>query len=191
MGGVLGVIETVLPGLLFVLVFTFTFNPWLAIGVSVSASVLFTVYRLIRNQASTQALNPPPFRFKSALRMIASDGEQAVSDSLIHINRATAAELVEQAARAHALAEGRRILLVRVELHAGAAGLREGREEGRRPLQVVECEVADAAVLCPSFYKADIVQNPSWWDRLLWKVRKTVIGALQGKAPAPTMQPAE
>jgi len=52
-------------------------------------------------------------------------------------------------------------------------------------------EVADAAVLCPSFYKADIVQNPSWWDRLLWKVRKTVIGALQGKAPAPAMQPAE
>jgi indolepyruvate ferredoxin oxidoreductase alpha subunit len=52
-------------------------------------------------------------------------------------------------------------------------------------------EVADAAVLCPSFYKADIVQNPSWWDRLVWKVRKTVIGALQGKAPAPAMQPAE
>ena len=27
-------------------------------------------------------------------------------------------------------------------------------------------EVADAAVLCPSFYKADIVQNATWWDRL-------------------------
>ena len=27
-------------------------------------------------------------------------------------------------------------------------------------------EVADAAVLCPSFYRADIVQNPTWWDRL-------------------------
>ena len=53
-------------------------------------------------------------------------------------------------------------------------------------------EVADAAVLCPSFYKADVVQNPSWWDRLVWKVRRTVIGALQGKAPAPpSMQPAE
>ena len=52
-------------------------------------------------------------------------------------------------------------------------------------------EVADAAVLCPSFYKADIVQNPSWWDRLLWKVRKAVIGALQGKAPVTSMQPAE
>src|SRR6185436_2729289 len=48
-------------------------------------------------------------------------------------------------------------------------------------------EVADAAVLCPSFYKADIVQNPSWWDRLVWRVRKTVIGALQGKAPAASM----
>ena len=39
-------------------------------------------------------------------------------------------------------------------------------------------EVADAAVLCPSFYKADIVQNATWWDRLLWKVRSTAIGAL-------------
>ena len=39
-------------------------------------------------------------------------------------------------------------------------------------------EVADAAVLCPSFYKADIVQNPTWWDRLKWRLRSTIIGAL-------------
>jgi indolepyruvate ferredoxin oxidoreductase alpha subunit len=39
-------------------------------------------------------------------------------------------------------------------------------------------EVADAAVLCPSFYKADIVQNPGWWDRLLWRLRSAVIGAM-------------
>ncbi len=39
-------------------------------------------------------------------------------------------------------------------------------------------EVADAAVLCPSFYKADIVQNPGWWDRLKWRVRSAVIGAM-------------
>jgi len=39
-------------------------------------------------------------------------------------------------------------------------------------------EVADAAVLCPSFYKADIVQNATWWDRLLWRVRSAVIGAM-------------
>jgi indolepyruvate ferredoxin oxidoreductase alpha subunit len=43
-------------------------------------------------------------------------------------------------------------------------------------------EVADAAVLCPSFYKAEIVQNPSRWDRLLAKVRGGVIGWLQGRA---------
>ena len=40
-------------------------------------------------------------------------------------------------------------------------------------------EVAHAAVLCPSFYRADIVQNPSWWDRFKWRIRRTVIGALQ------------
>ena len=39
-------------------------------------------------------------------------------------------------------------------------------------------EVADAAVLCPSFYKADIVQNAGWWDRLKWRTRSAVIGAM-------------
>ena len=28
-------------------------------------------------------------------------------------------------------------------------------------------EVADAAVLCPSFYRADVVHNPGRWDRFL------------------------
>jgi indolepyruvate ferredoxin oxidoreductase alpha subunit len=40
-------------------------------------------------------------------------------------------------------------------------------------------EVADAAVLCPSFYKADIVQNPTWWDRMMWKVRQAFVPALR------------
>lgn len=56
MGGSLGIVETVLPGLLFVTVFTLTLNPWLAIGISVASSVIFTAYRLIRKQAATQAL---------------------------------------------------------------------------------------------------------------------------------------
>ncbi len=49
-------------------------------------------------------------------------------------------------------------------------------------------EVAHAAVLCPSFYRADIVSNPNWWDRTLQKVRSTVIGSLSGvgeSAPSP------
>ena len=40
-------------------------------------------------------------------------------------------------------------------------------------------EVAHAAVLCPSFYRAEIVQNPHRWDRLLDRFRRTVIGWLQ------------
>ena len=44
-------------------------------------------------------------------------------------------------------------------------------------------EVAHAAVLCPSFYRAEIIRNPSWWDRVLHRVRQTVIGWLGG-APA-------
>ena len=37
-------------------------------------------------------------------------------------------------------------------------------------------EVAHAAVLCPSFYRAEIIRNPSLWDRALDRVRRTVIG---------------
>jgi indolepyruvate ferredoxin oxidoreductase alpha subunit len=40
-------------------------------------------------------------------------------------------------------------------------------------------EVSHAAVLCPSFYKAQIVSNPSRWDRLCERVRAAIIGRLQ------------
>jgi indolepyruvate ferredoxin oxidoreductase alpha subunit len=40
-------------------------------------------------------------------------------------------------------------------------------------------EVAEAAVLCPSFYRADLVHNPTWLDRLLAVMRAEVIGWLQ------------
>jgi indolepyruvate ferredoxin oxidoreductase alpha subunit len=43
-------------------------------------------------------------------------------------------------------------------------------------------EVAHAAVLCPSFYRAELVYNPSSWDRLLDKVRTAVIGTLQRRS---------
>ena len=39
-------------------------------------------------------------------------------------------------------------------------------------------EVAHAAVLCPSFYRAAVITNPTRWDRLKQKVRSAVIGAL-------------
>jgi len=40
-------------------------------------------------------------------------------------------------------------------------------------------EVAHAAILCPSFFRAEIVQNPNLWDRLLAGLRNTLIGWLQ------------
>ncbi len=42
-------------------------------------------------------------------------------------------------------------------------------------------EVAHAAVLCPSFYRADIVNNPSKWDLFLAKMRQSIIGFLQAR----------
>jgi indolepyruvate ferredoxin oxidoreductase alpha subunit len=42
-------------------------------------------------------------------------------------------------------------------------------------------EVADAAVLCPSFYRAEIINNPSRWDRFRRRVAGAVIGFLQAR----------
>ncbi len=42
-------------------------------------------------------------------------------------------------------------------------------------------EVADAAILCPSFYRADMVHNPNGWDRFLDRARRAVIGWLQSR----------
>ena len=36
-------------------------------------------------------------------------------------------------------------------------------------------EVAHAAVLCPSFYRTDVISNPNWWDRALFRLRSSVI----------------
>jgi indolepyruvate ferredoxin oxidoreductase alpha subunit len=43
-------------------------------------------------------------------------------------------------------------------------------------------EVAHAAVLCPSFYRAEIVRNPSGWDRFMHRLRRRVIGLFSGRA---------
>jgi indolepyruvate ferredoxin oxidoreductase, alpha subunit len=49
-------------------------------------------------------------------------------------------------------------------------------------------EVAHAAVLCPSFYRAELVYNPSGWDRFLSRVRGAVIGALQQRSERKRLQ---
>jgi Pyruvate/2-oxoacid:ferredoxin oxidoreductase gamma subunit/Pyruvate/2-oxoacid:ferredoxin oxidoreductase delta subunit len=49
-------------------------------------------------------------------------------------------------------------------------------------------EVAHAAVLCPSFYRADVIGNPNFWDRVLHRVRSSIIAWLSGAgetAPSP------
>lgn len=43
-------------------------------------------------------------------------------------------------------------------------------------------EVAHAAVLCPSFYRAQLVFNPTRWDRVLRSLRASVIGFFQRRA---------
>ncbi|MBP2562586.1 indolepyruvate ferredoxin oxidoreductase alpha subunit [Neorhizobium galegae] len=45
-------------------------------------------------------------------------------------------------------------------------------------------EVSEAAILCPSFYRADIIHNPTGWDKFLSKFRASVIGWLQARRAA-------
>jgi indolepyruvate ferredoxin oxidoreductase alpha subunit len=45
-------------------------------------------------------------------------------------------------------------------------------------------EVAEAAVLCPSFYRADIIHNPTGFDRFMAGLRRAVIGFLQRRREA-------
>ena len=45
-------------------------------------------------------------------------------------------------------------------------------------------EVADAAILCPSFYRADVVHNPGVWERRLAGTRAAMIGWLQRRRAA-------
>ena len=45
-------------------------------------------------------------------------------------------------------------------------------------------EVADAAILCPSFYRADVVHNPTRWERSFARFRIRIIAALQRRREA-------
>jgi indolepyruvate ferredoxin oxidoreductase alpha subunit len=42
-------------------------------------------------------------------------------------------------------------------------------------------EVAHAAVLCPSFYRAELIRNPNWWDRARHRARQKIIGAFTAR----------
>jgi indolepyruvate ferredoxin oxidoreductase alpha subunit len=40
-------------------------------------------------------------------------------------------------------------------------------------------EVSHAAVLCPSFYRASLITNPTGWDKFMARLRSAVIGFFQ------------
>lgn len=60
MGGALGITETVVPGLVFLIVYSATGfpqgMPWLALWLSVAVAAGFTIWRLVRRQPVTQAI---------------------------------------------------------------------------------------------------------------------------------------
>ena len=54
-------------------------------------------------------------------------------------------------------------------------------------------EVAEAAVLCPSFYRADIIHNPTWFDRFIAgaAARGDRLPAAAARAPARSLSPTD
>ncbi|MFF1573746.1 DUF3159 domain-containing protein [Leifsonia sp. NPDC058292] len=56
LGGVRGLAETILPGLVFLVLFTFTQNVPLSIGISVLVAAVFTVVRIVGKTPVTQAI---------------------------------------------------------------------------------------------------------------------------------------
>lgn len=56
LGGIRGLCETILPGLVFLVLFTFTQNVPLSIGASVAVAIVFTVVRIVGRTPVTQAL---------------------------------------------------------------------------------------------------------------------------------------
>jgi hypothetical protein len=56
MGGIRGLSETILPGLVFLVLYTFTKNVPLSLGTSVAVAVVFTVVRLIGRTPVTQSI---------------------------------------------------------------------------------------------------------------------------------------
>jgi indolepyruvate ferredoxin oxidoreductase alpha subunit len=49
-------------------------------------------------------------------------------------------------------------------------------------------EVADAAILCPSFYRADVVHNPGAWEARFAALRARIIGWLQARRTAKRLE---
>lgn len=56
MGGIRGLAETILPGLVFLVLYTFTKNVPLSLGASVGVAVIFTVARFVGRSSATQSL---------------------------------------------------------------------------------------------------------------------------------------
>lgn len=75
MGGWLGVVESVLPGIVFMLVFTFTKEPVGAIALASIASVGFIAFRLIKRGKLSQALVGAFFIALSAFLVLRDGGK--------------------------------------------------------------------------------------------------------------------
>ncbi|HEY4151724.1 MAG TPA: DUF3159 domain-containing protein [Pseudolysinimonas sp.] len=56
MGGVRGIIESVLPGLIFLVTYTITSNLWWSVAAPVVIAIVFVVIRLVRRQSLTTAI---------------------------------------------------------------------------------------------------------------------------------------
>jgi len=139
----------------------------------------------VTSEMNVRAQSPRPITI--AVVALGGEGGGVLADWIVDL--AQHGGYLAQATSVPGVAQRTGATVYYVELFTEAAAQAAGREPVTKVINsCVGCglfgEVAHAAVLCPSFYRASIIANPTGWDRLKDKVRGAVIGWLQRRMDA-------
>jgi len=177
-----------------------TVNPTRSTGHEIEDAVRGVGVKWVRTIRRTYDTRAMTAALREALTTLSHGPKVLIAQSECMLNR----QRREKPLRRKAIAEGRRVVRERFGVDpdtctgdhscirlSGCPSLtiRDNPDPLRQePITAVEdtcvgcghCgEVAHAAVLCPSFYKASIIDNPTGWDKWKHRVRGAVIARLQ------------
>jgi indolepyruvate ferredoxin oxidoreductase alpha subunit len=177
-----------------------TVNPTRSTGHEIEDAVRGVGVKWVRTIRRTYDTRAMTAALREALTTLSHGPKVLIAQSECMLNR----QRREKPLRRKAVAEGRRVVRERFGVDpdtctgdhscirlSGCPSLtiRDNPDPLRQePITAVEdtcvgcghCgEVAHAAVLCPSFYKASIIDNPTGWDKWKHRVRGAVIARLQ------------
>ncbi len=177
-----------------------TVNPTRSTGHEIEDAVRGVGVKWVRTIRRTYDTRAMTAALREALTTLSKGPKVLIAQSECMLNR----QRREKPLRRKAVAEGRRVVRERFGVDpdtctgdhscirlSGCPSLtiRDNPDPLRQePITAVEdtcvgcghCgEVAHAAVLCPSFYKASIIDNPTGWDTWKHRVRGAIIARLQ------------